>query len=161
MSTSISIILLAMVAAFLGLRLYSVLGKRTGHEQEPMSRQPLEERSAPVVRPPVADNQPSNPMGSSQHIDIDHGAESGLRSIMNADRQFDPSLFIEGAKAAYKMILEAFWKGDRQALEFLCDDDVLQGWLRNGRASDHPAGRCVPECGGRGSAAANICVHGP
>ena len=34
-----TIVLLALVAAFLGLRLYSVLGKRTGHEQEPVARQ--------------------------------------------------------------------------------------------------------------------------
>lgn len=34
--TAFSIILLAMIAAFLGMRLYSVLGKRTGHEQEPV-----------------------------------------------------------------------------------------------------------------------------
>ena len=34
----IYIVLLAMVAGFLALRLYSVLGKRTGHEQ-PLPRQ--------------------------------------------------------------------------------------------------------------------------
>ena len=34
--TAFSIVLLAMIAAFLGMRLYSVLGKRTGHEQEPV-----------------------------------------------------------------------------------------------------------------------------
>ena len=43
------VILLAMVAAFLALRLYTVLGKRTGHEQ-PLPK-PAEER---VVPPPVA-----------------------------------------------------------------------------------------------------------
>jgi hypothetical protein len=47
------IILLALVAAFLGLRLYSVLGKRTGHEQEPLIRKPLEETPAGSIRPAV------------------------------------------------------------------------------------------------------------
>ena len=41
---TVEIVLLAMVAAFLGLRLYSVLGKRTGHEQEPVARPAIDER---------------------------------------------------------------------------------------------------------------------
>src|SRR3546814_21151141 len=45
--TAFSIVLLAMIAAFLGMRLYSVLGKRTGHEQEPVLPR-REERTAPT-----------------------------------------------------------------------------------------------------------------
>ncbi len=126
---TISIILLAMVAAFLGLRLYSVLGKRSGHEQDPIARQPVEERSAPVIQPPVPNNEPAIANVPTAQFDIDQSAESGLRSIINADRQFEPLLFVEGAKSAYQMTLEAFWKGDRKALEFLCDDDVLDGFV--------------------------------
>ena len=44
-----TIVVFAAIAAFLGLRLYSVLGKRTGHEQ-PLVR-PVDERAAPVVLP--------------------------------------------------------------------------------------------------------------
>jgi predicted lipid-binding transport protein (Tim44 family) len=121
---TITIILLAMVAAFLGLQLYSVLGKRTGHEQEPMARQTLEEPAAPVIHPPVPEQRPLGGSAAALMVDVDPAAESGLRSIMNADRQFDPHLFVEGAKTAYKMTLEAFWKGDRASLDFLCDNDV-------------------------------------
>ncbi|MFC4292885.1 Tim44/TimA family putative adaptor protein [Sphingorhabdus arenilitoris] len=118
-----------MVAGFLGLRLYSVLGKRTGHEQEPVARQPLDEqRSAPVIAPaPMM--QPAGANNPPAGFDMDQGAESGLRAIMNADRQFDPALFVEGAKSAYKVTLEAFWKGDRSTLQFLCDDDVLDDFV--------------------------------
>lgn len=119
------IVLLAMVAAFLGMRLYSVLGKRTGHEQEvaPL-KQSADERVMTKVRPPLA--QLENPTASvALNPDfIDISANSGLRSIANADRQFDPALFLEGAKSAYGMILEAYWKGDKATLRFLCDDDV-------------------------------------
>jgi predicted lipid-binding transport protein (Tim44 family) len=122
------IIILALVAAFLGLRLYSALGKRTGHEQEPLLRKPLEERQPPVIRPPVINSEPA-PSGSSPiDVDIDLAAQSGLRAIMNADRQFDPGLFMEGAKSAYKLTLEAYWKGDRDALKFLCDADVYESF---------------------------------
>jgi predicted lipid-binding transport protein (Tim44 family) len=122
------IVLLAMVAAFLGLRLYSVLGKRTGHEQETIIRKPVEERAAPVIREPVADAAPTIPRIQTTEIPVEMAAESGLRSIQNADRQFDAGLFIEGAKSAYGMILEAFWRGDRDALKALCDDDVYDSF---------------------------------
>jgi predicted lipid-binding transport protein (Tim44 family) len=123
------IVLLAMVAAFLGLRLYSVLGKRTGHEQETVYRQPLEDAKPAVIRPAgVAIEQTPNGAIAAD-LDIEPAAENGLRAIINADRQFDGGLFIEGAKSAYKMTLEAFWKGDRKALQFLCDDDVHTSFI--------------------------------
>ena len=123
------IILLAMVAAFLGMRLYSVLGKRTGHEQEPLIRKPLEERPAPSIRPavPVIEQMPSASVVGESHVDS--AAESGLRAIINADRVFDTGLFLEGAKSAYRLVLEAFWRGDREAIHFLCDDDVYQSFI--------------------------------
>ncbi len=123
------IILLAMVAAFLGMRLYSVLGKRTGHEQEPLIRKPLEERPAPAIRPavPTIEAPPSAPIAGIAQVDS--AAEPGLRAIINADRQFDAGLFLEGAKSAYQMILEAYWKGDRESLYQLCDNDVYESFI--------------------------------
>lgn len=126
---TISIILLAMVAAFLGLRLYSVLGKRTGHEQEPVARQPLEDAHAPIAQPPVPDLRSAGRNWQPAELDMDPATESGLRAIGNADRQFDPHLFLEGAKSAYQMALEAFWQGDRETLSFLCDNDVLDEFI--------------------------------
>lgn len=122
------IILLAMVAAFLGLRLYSVLGKRTGHEQEPVARRAMEERKPAIVRAPVGQPEAtaSTPIFDSPLYDS--AAQSGLRAIANADRQFDAPLFVEGAKSAYGMILEAFWKGEKDKLRFLCDDDVYESF---------------------------------
>jgi predicted lipid-binding transport protein (Tim44 family) len=122
------IILLALVAAFLGLRLYSVLGKRTGHEQEPLIRKPLEETPAGSIRPAVPTLD--QPVGQAvAHVaGVENFAESGLRSIINADRQFDVGLFVEGAKSAYSLVLESFWKGDREALRYLCDDDVYDSF---------------------------------
>lgn len=124
-----TIVLLALVAAFLGLRLYSVLGKRTGHEQEPIARQPVEERAVPVIRPsvPAIDSVPSSQPQFPSIVDA--AAQSGLRSITNADRQFDAALFLEGAKSAYRIVLESFWKGDRDALGFLCDRDVYDSFV--------------------------------
>jgi predicted lipid-binding transport protein (Tim44 family) len=125
------IILLAMVAAFLGMRLYSVLGKRTGHEQEPLIRKPLEERPAPAIRPavPTIEQAPTAPVAGIANVNA--AAESGLRAIINADRQFDAGLFIEGAKSAYRLILEAYWRGDRAAIHLLCDNDVYESFIES------------------------------
>ncbi len=123
------IILLAMVAAFLGLRLYSVLGKRTGHEQEVApQQQSADERLMKKARPALGQLEPVS-SGPALDADlVDFAANSGLRSIANADRQFDAALFLEGAKSAYRMILEAYWKGDKASLRFLSDDDVYESF---------------------------------
>jgi predicted lipid-binding transport protein (Tim44 family) len=129
MLVTFEIVLLAMVAAFLGLRLYSVLGKRTGHEQEVAPRKVADDRQPAVLRPPVGQTEVAS-SGVLMNPDlIDVSATSGLRSIANADRQFDPALFLEGAKSAYGMVLEAFWKGDKNTLRFLSDDDVYESFV--------------------------------
>ena len=119
------LVLLIMVAAFLALRLYMVLGKRTGHEQ-PLPK-PADERRAPppLVREPesVAEPRDSAPRA------IDGGAEQGLRSIITADPSFDVARFLDGAKGAYGMILDAFWKGDRETLDWLCEPEVRDSFV--------------------------------
>jgi predicted lipid-binding transport protein (Tim44 family) len=122
-----TIVLLALVAAFLGLRLYSVLGKRTGHEQEPVARQPIDS-APPMMRQPLPSGESGSALPQGDVSNVDMAAQSGLRSIANADRMFDIGLFLEGSKSAYKMVLEAYWKGDREALRFLCDDDVYDSF---------------------------------
>lgn len=113
------VVLLAMIAGFLALQLYRVLGKRTGH-QEPLPK-PAEER-APLSVPRALD-MPSEPRETPLRT-IQGGAEQGLRAIIAADPSFDVVRFIDGAKQAYRIVLEAFWKGDEETLAWLCEDDV-------------------------------------
>ncbi|UZW56946.1 Tim44/TimA family putative adaptor protein [Sphingobium sp. JS3065] len=118
------IVILAMIAGFLALRLYSVLGKRTGHEQEPALR-PAEERAkVTIVQPRPVTGMAGDSVRLADGL-IAPGGEAGVRALIAADRNFDVPQFVEGAKSAYKMVLEAFWRGDRQELEWLCDTDVL------------------------------------
>lgn len=114
------VVLFAAIAAFLALRLYSVLGKRTGHEH-PLPRPNEEPVGVPHAPRPI-DIAPDarDPAPRS----IDSGAEAGLRALVAADPSFDVGQFVEGAKSAYRMILEAFWKGDRDTLNWLVDDEV-------------------------------------
>jgi predicted lipid-binding transport protein (Tim44 family) len=125
---SIDIILLAMVAVFVGLRLFSVLGQRSGHEQEP--RMPRTVESPPKltsVPQPVPDIVPSH----EAEIDglVAPAAAAGLRKIASADSSFEINEFLNGAQSAYGMILEAFWKGNRDDLAHLVDDDVRDSFF--------------------------------
>lgn len=129
--TAFSIVLLAMIAAFLGMRLYSVLGKRTGHEQEPV----LPRRDERTPHAPVQLGEGETPAAGVGQADAtgglvyEPGAEAGLRALLATDRDFDAGRFMEGAEAAYRMILEAYWAGDRDTLRDLCDDDSYQAFV--------------------------------
>ena len=120
----VEIVILAMIAAFLGLRLYSVLGRRAEHEEEPVpTRFDQPDSAAPRHSPPSA--QPAQaPFRPRELAGFAPAIEDGLRAIAAADRRFDLGSFLEGARGAYGMILEAFWRGDKELLEQLCDDDV-------------------------------------
>jgi predicted lipid-binding transport protein (Tim44 family) len=123
----LSIVLLAMVAAFLGLRLYSVLGKRTGHEQEPVLPR-AEDRSAPATTrlPDLGDTVgAADAPAAATGLVYEPAAEAGVKALLAADRNFDAGRFVAGAEAAYRMILEAFWAGDRDTLRDLTDDDTF------------------------------------
>lgn len=116
------IVLLAMVALFVGLRLYSVLGRRTGHEQQPILR-PAETPASADAAAPAADLAVERPEPSG--FVYEEPATPGIRAIVAADPSFDVARFLEGGQAAYRMILEAFWRGDRDELRHLVDGDIL------------------------------------
>lgn len=121
------IVILAMIAAFLGLRLYSVLGRRAEHEEEPVPSR--FETPGDKAAPNAAPAQPGLQGAASRELaGFPPAIERGLRDISAADRTFELLPFLEGAKGAYAMILEAFWRGDKDELKQLCDDDVYQGF---------------------------------
>jgi predicted lipid-binding transport protein (Tim44 family) len=121
-----TVIVLAMVFVFVALRLWSVLGRRTGHEQtltKPLERVPAARSSVPMTTP-------------GKDVPVQNGVEqvnapaatAGLRTIAGADPKFDVGHFVEGAKGAYRMILEAFWRGDEENLRQLVDGEVADAF---------------------------------
>lgn len=124
----LEIVLLAMVAAFLGLRLYTVLGRRAEHEEESVpQRFESDDKPAGVARP-----APATPVVQARPLELEGvmpAVERGIREITAADSKFNLAQFLEGARGAYRMVLEAFWKGDRETLRELCDDDVYAGFI--------------------------------
>lgn len=123
----IEIFFLAMLAGFIALRLYNVLGRRTGHEK-PVSenfRSSRPEVAQAGTRPraePDAAPVPDLP------ADIEPGVRPGIEAVMSADRNFQPGRFLASAQTAYGMTLEAFWQGDLDALKELVADEIYSNF---------------------------------
>jgi predicted lipid-binding transport protein (Tim44 family) len=121
------IIILALVALFIGLRLYSVLGERTGHEQQQPILKPADP-DARVERPVAPVPQQAQATPDAADLAYLPTAGPGVRALLAADPTFDVARFLEGAQAAYRMILEAFWSGDLDSIRPHADDNVYQAF---------------------------------
>jgi predicted lipid-binding transport protein (Tim44 family) len=118
------IVILALVALFIGLRLYRVLGERTGHEQQPILKPADQDaRVEPRVTQPAVTQPSAENSADLAYVPL---AGPGVRAILAADPGFDVARFLEGAKAAYRLILEAFWKGDLDTLKPHVDEHVYE-----------------------------------
>ena len=145
------------VAIFVLFRLRQVLGTRTGTERTPLQRAQQQAqkaandekivpmRPAPAPQPADGDAERRALKLNAEIEQFSHGdAEiaTGLRAIADADSTFSPKSFMEGAKAAYEMIVTAFATGDRKTLKNLLEKDVYDGFER-AIADREAAGRKV------------------
>ena len=117
------IVILALVALFIGLRLFSVLGERTGHEQQPILKPADPARVEPRVTQPLAPQPATENPDDLAYVPL---AGPGVRAMLAADPSFDVARFLEGAKSAYRLILESFWKGDLDTLKPHVDAHVYE-----------------------------------
>lgn len=135
---NIDIILIALVAVFLVLRLRSVLGRRTGDERPPTQDPFAPPTSAP---PPFPTGEPRRDAGNvlnlprepDRQVPVEGGAPiqvapaavDGVARIRAADPSFDPLVFGRGARGAFEMIVGAFAKGDAASLRNLLDETTF------------------------------------
>jgi predicted lipid-binding transport protein (Tim44 family) len=128
----IDILFFAMVAAFIALRLRSVLGRRTGHERRRSGAfGPARPSSNGAADNVVALPDRSGPQAESEAgiADLKDGSvKAGLTQIRLADARFDLKGFLRGAHSAFEMIVEAYAAGDKDALRPLLADDVYNGF---------------------------------
>ncbi len=125
----LDIILFAMVAAFIVLRLRSVLGRRTGHERPPPEAiaQPQEGPEDNVIQLP--DRGPDDVDDDVESdAEADSAMAAGLAQIKIADHGFDGGGFLSGARAAYEMIVAAFAEGDDKTLRPMLNDEVYDNF---------------------------------
>lgn len=121
-----AIVLFALVALFIGLRLYAVLGERTGHEQQPILKpaEPDGRMPAPAAAA-VREATALTDQGDLAYVPL---AGPGVRALLAADPGFDVARFLEGAGAAYRQILEAFWRGDMESVRPFVDGNVFEAF---------------------------------
>ncbi|HEY1384924.1 MAG TPA: Tim44/TimA family putative adaptor protein [Dongiaceae bacterium] len=133
----LEILFFAIVAAFLGWRLYSVLGRRTGHEKpfdpfrskEPEAPATLPERDGNIRRLPEPAARPERVDRDRRKLEaaiasVAGDVRRGLDEIRSVDAKFDPVDFIGGARVAFEMIVAAFAQSDTKALRPLLNDQV-------------------------------------
>ncbi len=106
----------AGVAAFVIFRLISVMGTRTGHEQNhdlEAVQQAARARAAESLRDDAEEDEaPPKPVSTNARV------------LREADPRFDEAEFLAGARGAYEMIVEAFAAGDLRSIRPYLDDSV-------------------------------------
>jgi predicted lipid-binding transport protein (Tim44 family) len=129
------IVILALIAGFILLRLRGVLGQKTGNDNPQFFKRDIAEKEA-------ADDKIVH-IGDKAHklkgIDMLDSYLSQLQNndpisktladVKKLDPQFSATAFMDGAKMAYEMVFDAFAKGDKATLEMLLEKNLYQTFL--------------------------------
>ena len=147
----VTTLLFLVLAVVIFLKLRSVLGRRTGHEQgrfeqykaqQEARQQAREAASDKVVTLPRRDRdeQEVRPVEQDTRVDGEQKMRAfaagndemgtALVDLVRADPSFDPAHFVQGAKAAYEIVVTAFAEGNRKTLKDLLSPDVYEGFSR-------------------------------
>lgn len=122
------ILILALIAGFILLRLRNVLGQKPGPDADFFKKlQPMTEAKEPVIR--LAEKAKSR-IKDEQDVYMgsitDASVIEAVQSIKTRDPLFTATRFLEGAKLAFEMTLDAFAKGDKPPLKMLLADSPYQ-----------------------------------
>ncbi|MDR3493069.1 MAG: Tim44/TimA family putative adaptor protein [Ancalomicrobiaceae bacterium] len=132
-------VILLVVAVAIIWKLRSVLGTKTGAERPPVDRYAPPRPEPPDFRPngetvvplnrPNGSSPPEGPIIEAESQPPRSGAlDAALRAVTQADRSFDQTRFLGGAKMAYEMIVTAFANADRKGLKPLLSKEVFDGF---------------------------------
>jgi predicted lipid-binding transport protein (Tim44 family) len=124
----IDLILFGMIAAFLVLRLRSILGRRTGFERP---QPPYQPPAGPAAAGPVIDGHAEPVASTATHRAVPEPVSAlgqALAHMQAVDRSFDPAGFLDGAEQAFRLIVGAFAAGERTTLRNLLSDDTYRAF---------------------------------
>ena len=122
----LEIVIFAMIAVLIGLRLRSVLGRRNPDQEQP----PRPAEGGPVIDL-TARRVPPAPSSADP-----------MAQIAAADPAFRPDQFLGGAQWAFEMIVKAFAAGDKATLRPLLSDSVYGDFVQ---AIDQRGGGADPQ----------------
>ena len=121
------IVIMALVAGFILLRLRGVLGDKVGNDSPSYFNKPAvpAERKDTIVQ---LEDKTKAKLRADPDVYMakvkDESVIAGVAAIKVKDPEFIATYFLEGAKGAYEMVFDAFGKGDRDTLKFLLDTSV-------------------------------------
>jgi predicted lipid-binding transport protein (Tim44 family) len=143
-----------VIAVIVFLKLRSVLGRRTEDDEARIDRY-RSQRTANQQQGPQSDGKivtlprrdrddarPTEPVAANQPNQADRdlvmtkfgggnaALSQALIQIGRSDSGFDPTEFMNGAKAAYEMIVQGFATGDRKMLGDLLSAEVFSGFVQ-------------------------------
>lgn len=122
------IVILALIAGFILLRLRSVLGDKIGNDSPGYFNKPVAVSTAAVVQ--IDDKSvkaaPTEDMDPYLQTLTDSAVIDAINAIKAKDPQFTATHFLSGAKNAFEMVFDAFAKGDKETLKMLMSEALLQ-----------------------------------
>lgn len=129
------IILFAMIAAFLVLRLRGVLGRRDGHKggrPDPFTPdRDSEQNEDTVVHLPDRSSLEAESGTPGTGGRPEDSLEAGLMDIRNVDPRFDRKEFTSGARIAFELILSAYAEGNTKTLKSMLSPEVYGNFARS------------------------------
>lgn len=129
MGQFLEIIFFALLSAYLFYRLWTIMGQETDEDIERRERHrrsiteeednviPLKRKNSAAVDTPYENRE--------EEYLLKGGVRDSLKQLRLQEPEFDIKEFLEGAKAAYEMIIKAYSKGDTTTLKTLLTDNVF------------------------------------
>lgn len=132
------ILILAVIVAVLIFQLRRVLGERDEGEQPPQRPDPF--AAQPAATSPLERAMGAKPVNATV---LQDGAPAsneplsvnqGLQQVKDFDSEFDERAFMQGARAAFEMIVKAYARGDLETLKNLLAPKLYDHFAEDAKA---------------------------
>ena len=114
----LDIIILALLAIFLGFRLKNLLGDRSGYGEDLKNDENHKEKNVSETRNVI-------------RLDQKKISGKGIEALKDADPSFSEDEFISGAKNAFRIIINAFSDSDLEKLRPLLDYELFKNFTKS------------------------------
>jgi predicted lipid-binding transport protein (Tim44 family) len=130
------IIIMALVAGFILLRLRSILGQKSDGDKPNFFQPPvvkIVEVQEPIIQPNEKSAKARGRMDTDPYASTLPEGEvlQAINDIKAKDPLFTATAFMDGAKMAFEMVFDAFVKGDKPTLAMLLSKDINDDFIRN------------------------------
>jgi len=138
----VDIIILAVIVAVLVFQLRRVLGERDEGEQNMQQPDPFSVKPAanPIAQSPLERALGAKPVDAKILTDgvppsnEPLSVNQGLQQIKDFDSEFDERPFMQGARAAFEMIVKAYARGDLETLKNLLAPKLYDHFAEDAKA---------------------------